>query len=435
MVRPKKTKGSLVVDKSFPSPVGRIRRRTGLVTKDQMSRLRSCLQELWSRGRTTELILFRDRKIDSSRVVQLVGFPERLDPDTEFLQKPLFETLEPWMEGWYTNPGTRFVYLHQLKRLRDETHGEPLVSDLPRVLEDYKRSCRNRGVTEPFIQIRQILKTFVSRHSFEKRKSRLYELISDVVPFTPLERKTIGRNNSRNPFESPSQLDQFFKDLNVPEDIREWILFMCLTGIHRKEIENGIEVVDGRVRYFQVFGTRTSSRYDRIVPIVKEIPEVELPKKHRIKYVMKKMDSRSEYDCRRTFSAWCLNSGIPQLHISTYVGHSAGQIQTTEYQRQEVLNWIDSDRNLLLDWMEQNYSEPPRVETHRLPISRLDDLGESRKHLRLSEVRDELDRVLREWYRDGFLDTPYRLRSGCFETMESRQTFLSGKIPPKNKTN
>ena len=111
-----------------------------------------------------------------------------------------------------------------------------------------------------------------------------------------------------------------------------------------------------------------------------------------------------------------------------------GQTQTTDYQRQEVLNWVDSDRNLLLDWMEQNLSEPPSVETPRLPIRHLEDLGESRKHLRLSEVREELDRVLREWFRDGFLESPYRLKSGCFEKME-RQTFMSGKIPPKNQTN
>lgn len=70
----KKTKeiGSKVLDKTFPDPVGRIRKRTGLVTKDQLERLKSSLQELWSQGRTEELILYRDGKIDTSRVIRLI---------------------------------------------------------------------------------------------------------------------------------------------------------------------------------------------------------------------------------------------------------------------------------------------------------------------------------------------------------------------------
>ena len=103
----KKEVGSKVIDKTFPQPIGRIRKRTGLVTKDQLDRLKTCLQELWSQGRTEELVLYRDGKIDSSRIIRLVELRETIDPNEEFLNSPLFPTLEGWMERWYLNPRTK----------------------------------------------------------------------------------------------------------------------------------------------------------------------------------------------------------------------------------------------------------------------------------------------------------------------------------------
>ena len=156
MGRANRAVGTLVLDKSFPAPVGRIRRRTGLSTKDQMDRLKSCLQELWSQGRTEEINLFRDKKIDSSRVVRLVEFRERLDPNEELLQSPLFSTVQEWLEDHYSNLRTKTMVSENLKKMKELTPGEPTVSEIPQVLEDYKKSCRKRNVRQPFIHSRSL---------------------------------------------------------------------------------------------------------------------------------------------------------------------------------------------------------------------------------------------------------------------------------------
>ena len=406
----KKTKeiGSKVLDKTFPDPVGRIRKRTGLVTKDQLERLKSTLQELWSQGRTEELILYRDGKIDTSRVIRLIELRERLDPDEEFLSQPLFPSLESWMDDWYSNPRTKRTNENFRNRLRDETDGEPFVRDIPRVLKNYKRVCRQRNVRRPFSGIRVILGTFINHNSTEGRDSDLYREWRKVKDWSPLENQITGRKNSQNPFHSPSQLDKYFHEFDVPIDVREWISFLCLTGVHRSEIKNGLKLEEHPTPHLRVFGTKTIGRYDRMVPLVQEIPPTEYHHNGLV-YWLKKMDGRSPYDTRRTFSVWCLRSGISQNHISTYMGHSVGTTQTTQYQREEVRNWIGGDTQLLKDWVRKEISDPVDLEVPVIPVQSFEQLGETRQHLRLEQVKVEIDRVLESWYSNGFMRRRYRL--------------------------
>ena len=121
------------------------------------------------------------------------------------------------------------------------------------------------------------------------------------------------------------------------------------------------------------------------------------------------MDGRSPYDTRRTFSVWCLRSGISQNHISTYMGHSVGTTQTTQYQREEVRNWIGGDTQLLKDWVRKEISDPVDLEVPVIPVQSFEQLGETRQHLRLEEVKVEIDRVLESWYSNGFMRRRYRL--------------------------
>ncbi len=358
-----------------------------------MDRLKSCLQELWSQGRTEELILYRDGKIDSSRVIRLVDFRETIDPDEDFLSEPLFPTLEEWMDEWYTNPRTRRTNQNYFSRLRDETKGDPLVREIPKVLESYKRVCRQNDVRRPFSQIRIILGTFIHNNTTTGRDCDLYRDWKKVKDWSPIENQVTGRKNSKNPFHSPSQLDKYFHDLGIPNEVRDWISFLCLTGVHRSEIENGLKVETQSVRLLRVFGTKNIGRYDRMVPLVQELPST--PYHHNgLVYWLKKMDGRSPYDCRRTFSVWCLRSGIPQNHISTYMGHSVGMTQTTQYQREEVRNWIVDDTNLLNEWVKKEISDPVDLSVPVLPVQSFSQLGETRQHLSLNEIRGELDRVL-----------------------------------------
>jgi integrase len=411
--RQKREIGSKVLDKTFPEPVGRIRKRTGLVTKDQVERLKSCLQELWSQGRTDELILYRDGKIDSSRVVRLVEFRESIDPDEEFLNQPLFPTLEEWMEGWYTNPRTRKTNQSYFRRCRDQTKGSPLVRDIPKVLDSYKRVCLKTGVRNPFRGIRLITGTFIHTQMTRGMDSDLYREWKKVKKWTPMEEQRKSRKNSKNPFRSPSQLDKYFYDLGVPNEVRDWISFLCLTGVHWREIEEGLKV-ETDPDHLRVFGTKTIGRYDRMVPLVFKLPSTDY---NHFKLVpwLKKMDGRSPYDCRRTFSVWCQRSGIPQNHISTYMGHSVGLTQTTQYQREEVRNWIGEDTKLLREWVRTEISNPVDLSVPVIPVSSFDQLGDTQQHLTLNEVRGELDKVLESWFKNGFMRRQYRLREGCFE--------------------
>jgi len=415
----KKEVGSKVIDKTFPQPIGRIRKRTGLVTKDQLDRLKTCLQELWSQGRTEELVLYRDGKIDSSRIIRLVELRETIDPNEEFLNSPLFPTLEGWMEGWYLNPRTKKTNENYLKRFRDETKGDPMVRDIPKLLENYKRFCRQNGVRSPFGGIRQITGTFIHNHMTNGMDSDLYRDWKKVKNWTPLEQRQTKRKNSQNPFRSPSQLDKYLHELKVPKEIGEWIFFLCLTGIHESEIknENGLKV-ESDPHLLRVFGTKTIGRYDRMVPLVQEIPPTEYPNYDRLRYYLRKMDGRSPYDCRRTFSVWCLRSGIPQTHISTYMGHSVGQTQTTQYQREDVRTWIEEDTKLLKEWVKKEISDPIDLSVPVLPVQSFEQLGETRQHLTIEEIRSELDRVLESWYSNGFMRRQYRLREGCFEEVK-----------------
>ena len=431
--RPKKTKGTLLIEKTFPSPVGKIRRRSGLVTKDQLDRLKSSLQELWSSGRIEELVRFRDGRIDSSRIVQFVETGTRLGSDEDFLDQLLFPTLREWTEDWYNNDRTRSMLMSQIDRLEQDTRGTPHVRDLPKVVESYRRSNLKRGVTSPFISIRNLTRTFVRHNSEDGLDSVLYKRISKIPTFSRSERQVIGRNNSRNPFSSPSQLDKYFKLHSVPVDLQEWISFLCLTGIHRSEIEKGLVVSNHPVTHLRVRGTKTEHRFDRRIPLVQNPPESDFPSRDRLRRVLKLMDGRSEYDTRRTFSVWCLRSGIPQNHISTYMGHSVGNSQTTEYQKEEVFRWIPEDSRLLKNWLEQEMTDPVRLDIPVIPVTSFEELGETKQYMKMNEVRSALDRVLDSWYSGGFMRKRYRLKEGCFEEVPDRTTFLTGKISPKKK--
>ena len=79
----KKSRGSIVIDKTFSHPVGRIYRRSGLSDDDQFQYLKSCIQKLWSMSRHEDLIRYRDRKIDSSDIVRMVPAPRTALRDDE----------------------------------------------------------------------------------------------------------------------------------------------------------------------------------------------------------------------------------------------------------------------------------------------------------------------------------------------------------------
>jgi integrase len=411
--RKKKEVGSKVIDKTFPNPVGRIRKRTGLVTKDQLDRLKSSLQELWSQGRTEELILYRDGTIDTSRVIRLVEFRETVDPDEEFLNEPLFPTLREWMDNRYLNPRTKRTYDNYFSRFREETKGDPTVRDIPKLLENYKRFCRQSNVRSPFRGIKLITGTFIHTQMTKGMDSDLYRQWKKVKKWTPLETQQTDRKNSNNPFRSPSQLDKYFHDLGVPNEVRDWISFLCLTGVHKSEIQEGFKV-ERDPDHLRVFGTKTIGRFDRMVPLVQELPSTEY--NHlQVNYWLKKMDGRSPYDCRRTFSIWCLRSGIFQTHISTYMGHSVGMTQTTHYQREDIRGWIVDDTKLLKEWIRNEISDPVDLSVPVLPVQSFEELGETRQHLTLKEIRGELDRVLESWYENGFMRRRYQLKESCFD--------------------
>jgi hypothetical protein len=289
-----------------------------------------------------------------------------------------------------------------------------LVGDLPDGLRELKRIQQKRGQTTPFTNSKQLVQKFVKENTRLEQDSTIYREVKRVKDFTSHQKLTMGNKTSKNPLSSPSELDKWFHDLEVPTDLKEWISFMCLTGVHRQEILNGLQEEQSPIRHLRAFGTKTRGRFDRVIPLVQEIPHHPFPSKKRMTVTVKKMGGRSEYDLRRTFSVWCLRAGIPQLHIASYMGHKVGQTQTTQYQREEVFKWIPEDVKTLKTWVQQQISDPTQTPTPVLPVTSFHELGDTRQHLGLDEIARELDRILDGWYRDGFMRKRYRLRSHPF---------------------
>ena len=73
------------------------------------------------------------------------------------------------------------------------------------------------------------------------------------------------------------------------------------------------------------------------------------------------------------------------------------------------------DTNLLNEWVKKEISDPVDLSVPVLPVQSFSQLGETRQHLSLNEIRGELDRVLESWFENGFMRRHYRLREGCFE--------------------
>lgn len=404
----KKSRGSIVIDKTFSHPVGRIYRRSGLSDDDQFQYLKSCIQKLWSMGRHEDLIRYRDRKIDSSDIVRMVDRNEIYDPDSEFLNSSLMETLDEWVHQRFVNKTTlknRVGFMSNIptKLGRDDF----LVRDIPEVLKGLKKYHLGRSTPEGFSQTRTLIRTFVKENSYDEQNSRLYKDLKRVKDFSQREKREMGLGKNRNPISSPSHLDKLLYRNSIPEDVIEWTWFLCVTGIHRQEVLDGIEPKSGPPAHIYVRGKKTLGR-ERIVPMILEIPEHPLPSVKKFRYHLKKC-GRTPYDLRRTFSIWCLRSGIPQNHIESYMGHVQPRSTTDIYQREDVRNWISEDTQIFNDWIEREKSGMNDVPKPHIPKSSSSEIGINRQHDRLEKIKMEIDRVLLDWYENKHLEKRYRL--------------------------
>ena len=420
-----KPKGSLSIYKKFADPVGVIRRRTGLNNPNDLAYLKLCLDDLWLRGKFHELGLFRDRKIEAAHVMRMSETKRELEPDQALLDQPLHSTLIVWLRNHYSNPKTLYTREQICKKVESTLGSEYKIRDAHDLLTHYKQDQRRKNQHSQFSIFRNVLLLFLKQNLVEEEDSLCYKQTNRIKSFTSKERLRMGRKNRKNPFSTPGQLDKllqpihYTKQSRLTDDVQAWIWFLCLTGIHRSEIDNGIEVISSPQPHFRVLGTKTSGRYQRIVPRIIEIPEYDLPTVSRFKHQLNTID-RSPYDCRRTFAIWSLRSGIHQDHVAAYLGHASGlHSQTSVYQQENILRWVQDDSRLLKDYLTHALESPEEnTAAPVVPALSREELGGDRQLDTLQDIEEAVNNVLQSWYEGNYLRRWYMLRPNSLDRVD-----------------
>ena len=126
--------GSYILQKSFPLPVGRIRKSTGIYEIDRFDDLKRCVRELWERGRTDDLIKLKEGKISCIQLLTAWNDRTLFQQDWDTIQQPLWNSFHKWLGSVELADTTFVVYRNTIKRLqRFASRDDAVVTDLPMI--------------------------------------------------------------------------------------------------------------------------------------------------------------------------------------------------------------------------------------------------------------------------------------------------------------
>lgn len=359
-----KQKRNLRVRKMYPEPIGRIQISTKSRNKKVRDRLLLALELLWDNQKIDTLIAIRDGRFKVDKVLRHHKAGTLLQLDFSIVGWDLAESFDDYLTSNRllsdsTLRGYRGYY-DQLLKIKSDAE----VSDLPWMLERYKRVCISKKIFTTFNRTRAAVQSFI-QNTPELRDSQLYR---DVVKVKPFEKKFTSPQVVHKPFH-PYELTELFKNCS-PRVLKykDIIWFLCLHGFRRMEYLEGNWIDHGT--HLEILGTKTEAA-KREVPKLMEPPKGEPISYNTLRRVMKDLGDRTPHDTRRTYQTWLGNAGIQFVHAESYMGHETKTMMGLyTHTKDPVSDWIlgpNGDKNTFLRWLEREKVTPP-VHTNSVPL-------------------------------------------------------------------
>lgn len=333
-------RGTLVIDRTFPAPIGRLRLASG--TNDPAAK-RDIEDMLTAMARSVPPRWDILQAIKAKRVAPLYALSLwRMDRLQEVPAADVLPMLGPlegegkgiagrWLAGLQCSTEHRASTastFRALLRLRPTA----TLGDLPELLEAYRVACQRRGCHVAFNRGRSHVEALVRDRL--KPSHVLYRSLQDVRTLP------VAETTRRRP-----QLPQALWGIlqRLPAAHREHAWSMAASGMGPKEYWGRWDVLPDRLH---IAGTKRASR-------VRDVPRwalVTLPTTTR--GVFEDAWERcigaalGIYDLRRSFALWIEEVGLPLSRQRLYMGHSARS--TTElYTRRDLSAWLVGDAERL----------------------------------------------------------------------------------------
>jgi integrase len=329
-------RGTLVIERRFPLPVGKIRRASGTTDPQAFKGVNDMLTAMAESvpPRYDILRAIKEKKIAPMYALSLWRQGELESVASALLLPPLQTSMQTWMEQLEVSKG----YKSQIKStlnalLRQET--EPTVGDLPLLLQRYREECRVKEIPSQFNHAKKHAQSFI-RDTLRKRHE-LYAEVTDVPSLAE------AGDTLRRP-QKPVALMAILQLLQQPHRRMAWEL--AVTGMRPAEYFDKWEVRD-LPPHIHIFGTKTAAA-ERNVPLW--TGELLGPQRSRDAFedtFRRRIGALlAVYDLRRSFAVWMEDAGISRSRQMLYMGHSVGGV-TGLYQTRELQQWMKEDAGRL----------------------------------------------------------------------------------------
>ena len=227
---------------------------------------------------------------------------------------------------------------------------EATLSDLPRLLKAYRFTARAAGHHRSFNLARAGVQAFL-RDEVGKSHS-LYTAATDVRSLR-VERR---EGNPQSPDEA-----RVIRDALGQHGTAWWS--MCTSGMMPDELWGRKWRVGPN--YIHIMGTKREAR-DRKVPRICTPTMPLLKQSTTFNHALTKATSGTvqPYDARRTFLHWMEEARITRTRRKMYAGHSVKDV-TDLYERHEVAAYLESDTNLLREYLGEGLTMFPDISPDR----------------------------------------------------------------------
>jgi len=388
----------LILDKTLPPPIGRIRLRIGSKDKEFLAEVRKAVQWAYENGRWEELKRLKEKKIHPALIVKMRSTNAEILDNEDFAlrEQNLWSSLGKFLHTNHYADRTLSVYAAVVNRMQRHHGKDRNVNEIARVLEREKQRMDKEGIRNGFASVRFLFMAFLRDNCANGRDSSLYKEVLAIKNFP--KAKTPPKTN-KNPFH-PLDLDRFLRtDTQLGDGFKAWIYWLCCHGLGPKEfLEDGFAVhADRGFSYLQVFGQKRSTR-NRILPLVMTPPDSPKPSFYQMRYALKRAD-RSPYDLRRTYVQICLAAGIARTHIQTYVGHTIGLDVLSLYERQDIIkNWLRPDTNRIQAYLKTSIDLASDNDQALIrPFANWESIG-SLQDWKIADIKSELNKILLFWH-------------------------------------
>jgi hypothetical protein len=333
-------RGSLLIERRYPEPVGRIRMSSGTKSEQALEDiylfLDACARSV--PPRYDVLLAIRDRHITPLYALSMWRLNRLEEMPHADVSPELSTAVEQWLTRTRASDDHKRGMRSGMRRLLEQAPSSATIAELPQALLSYRESCARENTARMFNIVRSYAEAFV--RDVLQPTHRVYAAVQ-AVRTLPYSLNAVQRRPLL-----PRELRELMGKLGEPYASDAWQ--MALTGMGPKEYWGSWQATADRVH---IEGTKRESRV-RDVPLLYALQP---PATTRSAFTQRWRRSKLGcviYDLRRSYSVWLEEAGISYSRRQSYLGHGAKSV-TDRYTQRELGSWLEQDGRRLRLWIER----------------------------------------------------------------------------------